>query len=217
MLGGAAFDGTILLTHLHWDHVQGLPFFRAGDRDDARVDVFLPDNGDDAVRSLERFMSPPSFPIGPTELRGRWRFATLADGDHEIEGIRVLARSIPHKGGRTLGFRLESAGKSAAYLPDHCLAAEAAPRSAVCDLVEGVDLLIHNAQFLSSEADTAAAYGHSTIDQAVELATSLRVGRLMLFHHAPDRTDAQLDDIVRSIDAGTLPVELAREGMDIEV
>ena len=74
LLAGQPFTGTILLTHLHWDHVQGLPFFRAGDRDDARVTLLLPDqqDGTGAEEVLARAMSPPHFPIRPSELRGRW-------------------------------------------------------------------------------------------------------------------------------------------------
>ena len=74
LLAGQPFTGTILLTHLHWDHVQGLPFFSAGDRDDARVTLLLPDQQDGigAEEVLARGMSPPHFPIRPSELRGTW-------------------------------------------------------------------------------------------------------------------------------------------------
>ena len=79
LLGGPPFAGTILLTHLHWDHVHGLPFFRGGDRDDARVALLLPDqeDGSSAEEVLARGMSPPHFPITPSGLRGSWTFGTL--------------------------------------------------------------------------------------------------------------------------------------------
>ena len=80
LLGGRPFRGTVLLTHLHWDHVQGLPFFRAGDRDDAVVDLLLPDEGVPAASLLARAMSPPHFPIRPEGLRGTWRFGTVREG-----------------------------------------------------------------------------------------------------------------------------------------
>src|SRR5579864_1962691 len=105
LLGGRPFEGTILFGHLHWDHTQGLPFFAAADRPDARVDVLIPAQGD-AGRVLARAMSPPHFPIGPDELRGNWRFDGLEPGDHHIEGFSVVAHEIPHKGGRTYGYRI---------------------------------------------------------------------------------------------------------------
>src|ERR1035438_9798689 len=85
---GRPFTGTIVLTHLHWDHVMELPFFAAGDRPDAKPTVLLPEQEDrrDAVSVLERIMSPPYFPIVPTELRGEWTFDTIAPGEHAIEG-----------------------------------------------------------------------------------------------------------------------------------
>ena len=74
LLGGQPFDGTILLTHLHWDHVHGLPFFTGGDREGSRVSLLLPEqeDGASAEQALAKGMSPPHFPIGPSELRGAW-------------------------------------------------------------------------------------------------------------------------------------------------
>ena len=122
---GRAFAGTLLLTHLHWDHVQGLPFFAAGDRDDADVRVFMPDqtDADGRVREpadvLARAMSPPHFPIGPDGLRGDWRFEGLKPGSYRIEDFDVVAFDVPHKGGRTFGYRISDGASSVAYIPDH--------------------------------------------------------------------------------------------------
>ena len=94
-----------LLTHLHWDHVQGLPFFAAGDRDDAHVRVFMP--GSDRRRRAGRAMptdvlalamSPPHFPIGPDGLRGEWTFESVKPGSHRIEGFDVVAFDVPAQG-----------------------------------------------------------------------------------------------------------------------
>ena len=177
-LGGAAFRGSILLSHLHWDHVQGLPFFTAGDRDDAIVQLFMPEQGD-PIGVLSRAMSPPHFPIGPEGLRGSWGFAGMAPGCHRIEGFDVLALDIAHKGGRTFGYRIEDGRGSIAYLPDHALWLGTGGRSEadtanVRELVTGVDVLIHDAQFLEAERHVAVAYGHSTIEAAMALAESAR-------------------------------------------
>ena len=111
-LDGRPFVGSVVLTHLHWDHVQGLPFFAAADRDDAHVRVFMPDQIDADGRARDPFdvlalaMSPPHFPIGPDGLRGAWTFESVKPGSHRIEGFDVVAFDVPHKGGRTYGYRV---------------------------------------------------------------------------------------------------------------
>ncbi len=187
LLEGAPFRGTILLTHLHWDHLQGLPFFAAGDRADADVTLALPEPGD-PVEVLGRAMSPPHFPIGPDGLRGHWCFDSITPGRHQIEGFEVLALEVAHKGGRTYGYRISDGHSSVAYLPDHATG----PPDQAERLVAGVDLLIHDAQFVEAERAVATDYGHATVDDAVALATKAGVGRLALFHHGPDRTDDQV-------------------------
>lgn len=216
LLGGDAFAGTILLTHLHWDHVQGLPFFAAGDRDDAVVRLLLPDEGVDAEDLLRRAMSPPHFPIGPDGLRGNWSFETIATGMHDLEGFTVTAFDVPHKGGRTFGYRLVDDRGALAYVPDHLPDLDSPSASEVVALVAGVDVLVHDAQFSAAEQRIAEDYGHSTVDQAVELAALAGVGTLVLFHHSPARTDDQLAEMFAAIDART-PVLLAREGDELDV
>jgi phosphoribosyl 1,2-cyclic phosphodiesterase len=216
LLAGAPFSGTILLSHLHWDHVQGLPFFTAADREDAATRLLVPDSGRPAIDELARVMGPPHFPIGPDGLRGRWRFETLDEGEFALEGLRVRVREVPHKGGRTLGYRVEDASGSLAYLPDHRPATGPA-QTRVLELVAGVDLLVHDAQFLASERSTATAYGHATVDQAVALACAGRVGTLALFHHAPTRTDAALDVLRDGLRDCPVPVVVATEGLELAV
>jgi len=212
LLDGDAFHGTIVLSHLHWDHVQGLPFFVAADRDDAVVRLLIPDEGDDAAAVLGRAMSPPHFPITPEGLQGRWSFETIAEGPHVIEGLSVTAREIPHKGGRTFGYRVDDGGGSFAYLPDHRPSPGGLGRDAALDLARDVDVLIHDAQFVAGEGLVASRYGHATIDEAVSLAREAGAHELVLFHHGPGRTDAELDCILSEIDGGEMAVTLAIEG-----
>ncbi len=220
LCAGDAFRGTILLTHLHWDHTQGLPFFSAADRDDAQVRLLMPiASTDDPVDVLRRVMSPPHFPVGPDALRGRWSIGAVSPGEHTLESFEVRAVEVTHKGGITLGYRVSDAGGSLAYLPDH-LAAQQPRRDAAIELVRGVDVLVHDAQFLLHEARTAHEYGHSTVDETVELAVEAGVGELVLFHHSPARTDDEVHDALAHAttlaDGTPLAVSLAIEGRELE-
>lgn len=219
-LGGRAFAGTLLLTHLHWDHVQGLPFFAAGDRDDARVRVLMPDQGGSSpTEVLARAMSPPHFPIGPDGLRGDWRFDALTPGAHEIEGFEVIAFDVPHKGGRTFGFRIVDGRSSIAYIPDHHPEPESLPE--IARACAGVDLLVHDAQFLERERAVADDYGHATVGDALELARDAGARTLALFHHSPARGDDDVDaigqDAAGSAPARDFQVIVAREEAIIEL
>ncbi len=217
-LRGRAYDGAILVSHLHWDHVQGLPFFGSGDRDDARVDLYLPSQGGRSGRDLlAQTMSPPAFPITPEGLHGRWTFHALADGVHAIEGFNVTAVDVEHKGGRTFGYRVADAVASMAYLPDH---APSAGRSAVLmRMLQGVDVLVHDAQFLEGERALAVEYGHATVEDAVALAVECGAGTLVLYHHSPARSDQALDEIgAWAADlADGLPIVVARESAMLDV
>src|SRR5689334_3651655 len=162
LLGAEPYRGSILLSHLHWDHVEGIPFCRAVDRDDARVDLYVPEQDGASARDLlARTMSPPSFPIEPEGLLGTWRFLPAPDSPVEIEGFGVTAVDVSHKGGRTLGYRVESSGAAFAYLPDHAPSQGMTPAARA--LVEGVDVLLHDAQFTETERRLADDYGHATV------------------------------------------------------
>jgi phosphoribosyl 1,2-cyclic phosphodiesterase len=208
LLGGEPFTGTIALTHLHWDHVHGLPFFAGGDRPDARVALWLPAQGDgvDAERVLARGMSPPHFPIPPSGLRGSWTFGSLDPGVLAAEGFEVRVAEVPHKGGRTFGYRVSDGHSALAYLPDHC------PTSlgpgpdgwgeyhrAAMELAAGVDLLIHDAQLLPAELAAEGQFGHAAADYAVALGRRAGARTVALFHHRPDRTDPQIDALLRRL------------------
>jgi phosphoribosyl 1,2-cyclic phosphodiesterase len=204
LLGNDAFAGTILLTHLHWDHFHGLPFFSAADRDDSRVALLLPEqpDGADANEVLSRAMSPPHFPIGPEGLRGKWSFSTLPPGTIEAEGFSIEAREIPHKGGRTYGYRVSDGDAVLTYMPDHCPSALGSGPDGwgeyhfeALDLAKGSDALVHDAQVTSDESAAAVFFGHAVAEYAVELGRRADARRVVLFHHAPDRTDDALDEV----------------------
>jgi len=229
LLGGAAFAGTILLSHLHWDHCLGLPFFRGGDRDDARVRLLLPDQGGvasdgsaSAKRLLSRVMSPPFFPITPGQLRGDWTFAAVSPGPLKAEGFTIEAREIPHKGGRTIGYRVSDGHRVLAYVTDHCPTVFGPGadglgvyHEAVLDLAAEADLLVHDAQLVAEEVPAEANFGHAAAEYAVGLAVRARARRVALFHHKPSRTDDELDAIARRFNGAPLPVLVAAEGLRV--
>jgi ribonuclease BN (tRNA processing enzyme) len=235
LLDGRPYTGSIVLSHLHWDHVQGLPFSPSLDHPDARVDLWIPmegripagdagGGGDAAMRLLARAMSPPHFPIGPEGLLGRWRFLDQQPGRLPIENpsdAKVIVAPIAHKGGVTFGIRVELDGATVAYLPDHALADPAlldgasTPelRSAEA-LVAGADVLLHDGQFRDAERPRAIAYGHATMTEAMRLADRCGVGELVFIHHAPARTDDELDELAATVTATPegRPVRFARQG-----
>jgi phosphoribosyl 1,2-cyclic phosphodiesterase len=218
LLDGQAYDGSIVLSHVHWDHMQGVPFFAAGDREASRVDLYVPAQDDKSGRDLlAQSFAPPSFPITPEGLRGQWAFHALTDGKHSIEGFTVTTVDIAHKGGRTFGIRVDDELGSLAYLPDHAPAAGISDE--LIEVLEGVDVLLHDAQFLEGERPVAVDYGHATVEDSVKLAHECGAGTLVLYHHSPARTDDALDEIGRWAPglAGGLPVVVAREGMTLDV
>jgi phosphoribosyl 1,2-cyclic phosphodiesterase len=230
LLHGRPFRGTILLGHLHWDHTHGLPFFGAGDRDDAMVRLLLPaqegpdDRDGSAEAVLARAMSPPHFPITPRQLRGTWSFDDVREGEHQIEGFAVHAREIPHRGGRTLGYRIEDGFRSLAYLSDHGpIALGAGPggfgpyHEAALALATNADVLIHDAQHTAEEFAHCPAFGHSSIEYALGLAEAAGVKQVVLFHHAPGRTDDDLDRLARSVDGAKVAALFARQGDIVEL
>lgn len=224
LLGDAPFQGTVLLSHLHWDHVHGLPFFAAGARPAHRVNVVLPAPDDDPVATLARGLSPPHFPVGPRELGEGWTFDRLTEGVTHPEHFEVLAREIPHKGGQTFGFRVGDSESGFAYLSDHAPLdvgpgrdGEGELHEAALSLARGVDLLIHDAQFLAREFPAVEFLGHASVEYACALAEAAGARTLLLFHHSPSRTDDEITAIVDGIPAASIKVVAAYEGMVLEL
>lgn len=230
LLPDGVFRGTALLGHLHWDHTHGMPFFAGGFADGARVDVHIPAQGtpgQSAHDVLARGFSPPHFPIVPSQLGPGWTFSEVDDGLHRIEGYDVLVREIPHKGGRTVGFRVSDATASIAYLSDHSpTSVGPGPdglgerHDAVLALATGVDLLVHDAQHVAAQFPGVGFLGHASVEYAVELAAEAEVGVLALYHHAPSRTDDEVDAILadaRRLAGGRVDVVAASEGLVIDL
>ncbi|HEY8828830.1 MAG TPA: MBL fold metallo-hydrolase, partial [Jatrophihabitantaceae bacterium] len=138
----------------------------------------------------------------------------LQPGRIDVGRFGVTAAEVAHKGGRTYGYRIDDLSGSIAYLPDH------GPVQGCSDevraMIRGVDVLLHDAQFLEAERSTADIFGHATVDEAIRLATEAGVGTLVLFHHGPARTDDQLDAIAGELDS-PVNVLVGAEGQVIDV
>lgn len=219
LLDGQPYDGSLLLGHLHWDHVHGLPFFKGGGAPGARVDVLLPAPDGNPLETLARGISPPHFPIEPQQLGPGWSFGALRDGVRQVEGFTVLAREIPHKGGQTFGFRVSDGHSSIAYLSDHApiyvgpgADGQGELHDAALELADDVDLLIHDAQFVADEFPGVAYLGHASVEYAIGLARAAGARRLALFHHSPERTDDEIDRIVRERRPSDIETFAATEG-----
>lgn len=219
-----SFHAACLLSHLHWDHIQGLPFFSPLLCSGAHLDVYAPaqSDGRTVAEVIDATIRPPLFPVHLDELPGHVEFHDLDGGEFMIGDIKVLARPIPHVG-RTFGYRMEWQGHSLAYLPDHQQPYDGsfAVEPEAFELVDGVDLLIHDSQFTPAEFVRKFDWGHCTSEYAIWLAGRARVKQLALFHHDPNRTDAALTEYARCASgvAAQLGVELliAAEGLTVDL
>lgn len=217
---GERFHGHCLVSHYHWDHIQGLPFFPPLLRDGSVLELHgpTPDHGDSIASVLDSILQPPLFPVGVTDLPGDVRYHEHGDESFTVGDIVITTRLIPHIG-RTLGFRLDGDGWSVAYLSDHQQPGigvfEASPGA--LELCAGADLVIHDAQYTAEEFAGKSDWGHCTIDYAVWLAGEAGARSVALYHHDPMHDDEMLDAVGRRY-AGCSSgpdVIVAREGLRI--
>jgi phosphoribosyl 1,2-cyclic phosphodiesterase len=218
-----SFRASALVTHIHWDHVQGLPFFPPVDRPGASLDIYAPAQDGGALDEVfSDFMRPPYFPVRYTDLRGEIRFHGVLDEDFAVGTAKIKSRRVPHCG-PTVGYRIDWDGASIAYISDH-----QAPLTldtvadAVIELCDGVDVLIHDAQYTPEEFELKAHWGHCTLDYAVLVAKASHARKLVLFHHDPAHTDGILDDLVAGAQEtgrrlGVNDVVAAHEGLRISL
>ncbi len=220
------FHGTVLLSHLHWDHVQGLPFFTPLHRGGSTLDVFGPRQEEGLGHVFGQLMRPPFFPITPEQLMGDVRFHDTGEDDFPVGGAKVRSRWVRHVG-PTLGFRVDINGLSVAYVPDHgpgCNPEHSddyIPHE-MLELCDGVDVLIHDAQHTRAEYERKRHWGHCTVHYAVHVAREAGARRLVLFHHDPSHSDDDIVAIERSASEysahiGGPEVAAGYDGLEIEL
>ena len=192
-----SFRATALITHLHWDHVQGLPFFPPADRHGARFDIFGPHQEEGPLGQVfGDLMRPPYFPVQYSDLRGDIQFHDVTEDDLSVGEAKIRVRPVPHCG-PTVGYRIDWDGASVAYISDHQQPVTGNDvADSVIELCEGADLLIHDAQYTVSEFAEKSHWGHCTVDYAVMVAKMAGVRQLVLFHHDPAHADEDVDDML---------------------
>ena len=211
-----------LVTHLHFDHVQGLPFFSPAHTAGNQLDVYGPAQESGSLHeAMSRLIRPPYFPVPLDQFAADVRFHDVTRDDFRVGGATVKARPVPHVG-PTVGYRVECEGRSVTYISDH----QAPPGlssvdDCVLELCDGVDLLIHDAQYTDAEFSLKPDWGHCTVGYAVLVATMAKARRLCLFHHDPAHDDRQLDALLehaRELAGDRLDdVISAREGLTLTV
>ncbi|MHB1223164.1 MAG: MBL fold metallo-hydrolase [Gemmatimonadaceae bacterium] len=230
--GGTPMTANILVTHAHWDHIQGLPFFAPLFRDGNRVRIWsAPPLTSRLERALRAQMAPEVFPVPFEEVRATVEFLPVPTDGTSVDGFLVRTLPVRHPGG-ALGFRVTGCNSprgTLVYIPDNELhpdAPYAAPadwRARLLEFLRGADVLIHDSMYTTEEYSGVRGWGHSTVDEAVSLAVDAGVPRLVLFHHRPERTDEAVDRLVehaRTLAAGLgggLEVMAAAEGVVVGV
>ena len=214
------FRATALVTHFHFDHVQGLPFLAAADRPGARLDIYGPGESGTTVEELfTQFVRPPFFPVSIDQLRGAYCLHDIVEEDFSVGSAKVRARPVPHVG-LTLGYRVEWGGASLAYIPDHQAPLDLTTiADSVLELASGVDLLIHDAQYNERDWLTKAHWGHCTVAYATTVAKACGVKALALFHHDPSRVDRDVDEMTREAAAQAPGIDIfaAAEGLCVDL
>lgn len=216
----------ILLTHLHLDHIQGLGFFRPFFDPEMEIHLYGPVSSYRTLHSrLSRYLSPPLFPVLLRDLPCKLVLHELENSVFNIGPFTIHSSYVIHPG-PTVGYRIEGATSAFAYLPDH----EPALGSngmiddrkwiSAIDLAVNAEVLLHDAQYTAKEYESRKGWGHSSMSDAVRFASIAGAKHLLLSHHDPSRSDAQLEELYdRFCDENhlTFQADLAKEGMEIEV
>lgn len=212
---GGRIDADLLLTHTHYDHIGGLPFFRP---------MFVPENcfrvwaghllPDYTVhQALDDMMVAPLFPVPLGILRAQIEFNDFHAGESLALGddIEVRTAALNHPNGAT-GYCIGFGGKSICYVTDTEQLNDGLDQN-VLGLAQGADIFIYDCSFTAEEYPDRVGWGHSTWQEGVRLSEAAGVGTFVVFHHDPDHDDAFMDEVSRQVLARRPASVVARDGM----
>jgi len=192
----------ILLTHLHIDHIMGLGYFKPFYNPKCTVNIWGPAGSSESLTErLRRYFSPPFFPVRFKELSAKINIQEIDNSTFNIDDFTIKSEYLCHPG-PTVGYRCELGGAVVAFMPDHepSLGSSDFPNSTEwCsgyNISEAADLLFHDGQYSNNEYDRRVGWGHSSVSHAVDFANLSKVKKMVLFHHDPAHTDAQLEAMV---------------------
>jgi phosphoribosyl 1,2-cyclic phosphodiesterase len=212
----APLDADLFLTHTHFDHVCGLPFFRPFFQPQNTFRLWAGHLGGQMTlrRRMNETMSAPLFPVPPEVFRATLTYRDFAPGETLVPapGITLRTAELNHPD-RAIGYRVEYAGRSVCYLTDTEHVPGVRDRN-ILRLIAGADLVIYDSMYTDEEYSNGyAGWGHSTWQEGVRLCKEAGAKRLVVFHHDPDRDDDALDRIAIEVEAALPGSVLAREGL----
>jgi phosphoribosyl 1,2-cyclic phosphodiesterase len=188
----------LLLSHGHWDHIQGYPFFGPIYQPGREIRVCQGvDSNAVALKAILEQMDGSNFPVHSEDLPSKITTVDQVSEYLDAQSFRTVRKHLNHPGGGN-AYRIEEDGVSIAYITDNELDPPTAPQTTYAewvDFCQGVDLLIHDAQYIEKDMPSKHGWGHSLISQVRQLAVDAQVKNLAMYHHDPERTDSELDEI----------------------
>jgi phosphoribosyl 1,2-cyclic phosphodiesterase len=218
--GDRPINATLLISHTHWDHIQGLPFFAPAYSAQNCIRLFAAHaHGAMLEHALRNQMSPMHFPVDLDKMAGLLGVRELSPDVTQIGNFSIRTEPLNHPGGCS-AFRIEAGGAVVAYLPDHepYRSGDGVRRDALLEFIRGAELLILDTQYTAAEYPSRMGWGHGCLPDSVALAVEAGVSRLALFHHDPSHADNQIDEMVNSARQMSAPSQLTVQGaMENEV
>lgn len=208
----------LFLTHTHWDHINGFPFFSPGFQRDRTFEIMAGHLSDTGIREvIAGQMAQPTFPVPLDAMRAKLVFDDFRAGDQFRLGNDICVKTTPlnHPNGAT-GYRFEHAGKAFCYVTDteHVIGK---PDEKVLGLIDGADLVVYDSTYTDDEFQNHIGWGHSTWQEAIRLCRQADVRQLAIFHHDPDHEDDFMADIEKQARAEWDGATVARERMRIDL
>jgi len=201
---------SLFLTHFHWDHIQGLPYFQPLYDPESKLTFYASSSFGSTERALANLMAPPYHPLGLLEAGTKLDFVEFGNEPIVLPGIAVHPFPVYHPQGAS-GFRIECGNSAIVYVPDREHGDEKLD-AVVRDYSQNADLLIHDGQYTAGEYETHRSWGHTTPEEACSVAADARVKQLVLIHHDPTHDDAFVDAMANEARTKFACTQCAREG-----